>query len=79
MKARILALMLIGVFVISSCAVQGHRSPHRSSSARAAYGNAVLDLNPHRKQKPRKKQKPRREAKAKSARNNTSYWHARPY
>ena len=76
MKILFPILMLLAAFALSSCHTG---NPQHTSSARAAYGNAVGDFKAHKKKNQKRKRKARKEAQQKNTADNQSVWHARPY
>jgi hypothetical protein len=67
-------MILASIFAVSACSIQS-----QTSSARAAYGNAVPDFKANKKKNQKRKKKARREVKRKKTRNNRLYFHGRPY
>lgn len=76
MKLLFQIMILAIMFAISACGSQG---PQHTSSARAAYGNAVPDFKANKKQNQKRKREARNGAKRKKIQDNGSYFHARPY
>lgn len=69
-------IILTCMFFLSACGTQG---PQHTSSARAAYGNAVPDFKANKKQNQKRKTDALKGAKRKRAQDNGSYFHGRPY
>jgi hypothetical protein len=67
------------LLAVSACNVYVQKSPQRTSSAQAAYGNAAPGFKASKKKNQKRKNKARKAAKRKKAPNNTWYWHRRPY
>ena len=74
MKLLFQMMILAAILVVSACSNQSH-----TSSARAAYGNAVPDFKANKKENQKRKKKAGKEAKQKKSRNKSSYFHHRPY
>jgi hypothetical protein len=79
MKLLLRIIILSCLFGMSACNVHAQNGPQRTSSARAAYGNAVPEFKAHKKKNQKRVKKTRKEARQKTVRKNRSYWHARPY
>jgi hypothetical protein len=69
-------MILASMVAASACSIQ---SQQHTSSARAAYGNAVPDFKANKKQNQKRKKKAVKEAKRKKSPDTRSYFHARPY
>lgn len=77
MKLLFQVMILAVMLVVSGCSV--HRA-HRTSSARAAYGDGVPDFKAHKKKNQKRKKKARSAAKRKNVRDdNKLYFEGRPY
>lgn len=78
MKRFVQHMMLVAcVFGVSACNIH---NPQRTSSARAAYGNAVPDFKANKKKNQKRKKKARKSAKRKKSRNTrSSVFEGRPY
>ncbi|MGC1241627.1 MAG: hypothetical protein WA874_08565 [Chryseosolibacter sp.] len=80
MKLLFHIMIFSSMLALSACNVHAQKSPQRTSSARAAYGNAVSDFKANKKKNQKRKKKARKEGKRKEkTTNNRSYWHGRPY
>jgi hypothetical protein len=79
MKLLFQIVILTIMFALPACNVYTQRSPQRTSSARAAYGNAVPEFKANKKKNQKRKKKALKETKRKKARNSRSPWHGRPY
>jgi len=76
MKLLFYIMILTSIFALSACNVH---LAHQTSSARAAYGNAVPDFKANKKQNQKRKKKAHKAAKRKNGRDNKSYFYRRPY
>lgn len=72
-------MIFSSLLAVSACNVYVQKNPQRTSSARAAYGNAAPDFKSSKKKNQKRENKARKAAKRKKAPDNNSYWHRRPY
>jgi hypothetical protein len=76
MKRLVPIIVLTGMLAVSGCASQ---KSHRTSSARAAYGDGVPDFKANRKKNQKRKNRARKESKQKNSRTHHSPFEGRPY
>jgi hypothetical protein len=76
MKFPIHMMILTSILAVSACS-----GPQETSSARAAYGDAVPEFRATKKKNQKREKKALKEAKRKNAgnNNNKSYFEGRPY
>ena len=67
------------MLALSGCNVYTHKSPEATSSARAAYGDAMPEFKANKKKNQKRKKKARKQAKRKKSGDNKLYFHGRPY
>ena len=73
-------MIIAGIVAVAAPGVWAQTKAERTSSARAAYGNAVEEFRAHKKRNSKAKKKARKSAKRKKARNNkASVFRGRPF